>query len=863
MADMDDVELLASLLEESRSAAENCLGGCGEPAEEAVELDEFDELFDADEEGSYTDEIPVSEEEKGVKDDVALLFGDVEDLEEEEEEGDTVTHSNHSNMKQSPDLSQEKTQQDLEAELQRMQGQMRKLQEQLQQTVLGHPASTPQPNVLPPTKSKGPAVSRSPLRDRTSRTLQESPCFAAQLTSSVLQNQKQEVKKTPLPASGSKSPSQRSVAALLANGFPARAGAGSGGNSAVFSVKHQQIPVEKFSGLRLRKPRVSSVEMEKKMSGRKLIRLSQLRDRLATEKLEDTDWVTFGVIVKKITPQSSNSGKTFSIWYLNDLRNLDRCVSLFLFGDVHKEHWKTEQGTVLGLLNATPMKPKDGSQEVCLSIDHPQKILIMGEALDMGNCKARKKNGDPCTQIVNLGDCEYCQFHVRAQYKKLSAKRADLQSSYSSRAPKRNSLKARLCQEGFHYGGVSSMAYAASLGAAAPKKAVQTTLTNLVVRGAEAAALLTKQKIAAGSRRDLQCSEEFKGLMELPTPGALNLKKHLTKSTAPGAVGKSGPAFQSISASVLLKQQKQQMLDARRKRTEEIQRRFLQSQENVEFTGLSALGQPVPQSPRPGAEFPKGQEVSAPQTPKLGRGFSNDEDVLFYDSSLPPALKLSNSEEAKKLLAVDKLRLKGQILAKMDPNSIKRKRASPFDTLKVGQIVEKNILAPQVQDEQTPVVKKRREQLAYLQSVEFQELLNAKSKHVDVLKEAEAEMHERYFEPLVIKEQMEEKMRNIREQKCRAVTCKTCNYTHFKPLETCVSENHDFHWHDAVKRFFKCPCGNRTISLDRLPRKHCSTCGLYKWHRDGMLKERTGPKIGGETLLPRGEEHSKFLNSLK
>lgn len=48
-----------------------------------------------------------------------------------------------------------------------------------------------------------------------------------------------------------------------------------------------------------------------------------------------------------------------------------------------------------------------------------------------------------------------------------------------------------------------------------------------------------------------------------------------------------------------------------------------------------------------------------------------------------------------------------------------------------------------------------------------------------------------------------------------------CAYTHFKPLETCVSEQHDYHWHDGVKRFFKCPCGNRTISLDRLPQKHC------------------------------------------
>jgi len=35
-------------------------------------------------------------------------------------------------------------------------------------------------------------------------------------------------------------------------------------------------------------------------------------------------------------------------------------VSLLLFGEVHKEHWKTEPGTVIGLLNPNPMKQKDG-----------------------------------------------------------------------------------------------------------------------------------------------------------------------------------------------------------------------------------------------------------------------------------------------------------------------------------------------------------------------------------------------------------------------------------------------------------------------------------------------------------------------
>uniref|UniRef100_A0A8D2MYW8 Protein MCM10 homolog n=1 Tax=Zonotrichia albicollis TaxID=44394 RepID=A0A8D2MYW8_ZONAL len=612
-----------------------------------------------------------------------------------------------------------------------------------------------------------------------------------------------------------------------------------------------------FTGCR--KPRVSSAEMERKMANRKLIRLSQLKNKLATENLEEIDWVTFGVIVKKVTPQSANNGRTFSIWRLNDLRDLSECVSLFLFGEVHKEHWKTEQGTVIGLLNANPMKPKEGSDEVCLSIDHPQKILLMGEALDMGTCKARKKNGDPCAQIVNLNDCEYCQYHIQSQYKKLSSRRADLQSTFSGgRVPrkagrKNPTLKERLCQDGFYYGGVSSAAYAASVAAAAvPKRKIQTTLSNLVVKGSDAIVQETRQKIGT------QLLSEFRELLAQPTFGARNLCKHWTKTGI-----KQGADFQSISASALLKQQKQKLLEARKKRSEEIQR-FLQNTGKASTPALpSSSKQTSLHSPVPGAEFPKAAKMSTPQRPRLGTGFSEGEDILFFDKSPPPRPKLDSLAEAKKLAAIRRLRAKGQILPKTDPNSVKRKRADAEDVLEIVERVEKNVAQPQEMDELEPAQKKRREQLAYLESEEFQKILKAKSKHTDVLKEVEAELQEKYFQPLVKKEELEEKMRNIKAVKCRVVTCKTCNYTYFKPLDTCVQDNHNYLWHEAIKRFFKCPCGSRAISLDRLPKKPCSNCGLFKWERDGMLKEKKGPKIGGETLLPRGEEQPKFLNSLK
>ncbi|XP_010991993.2 protein MCM10 homolog [Camelus dromedarius] len=868
----DDLSLLTALLEENELALD-CNSQESQPLTQDVgEPDSFDELFDTDGDGeSYTEEAnDEAEKPEDQKENLAALFGDTEDLTDEEEV--PMLQSAEKRVLPAPAPRQGKTNQELQDELKKLQEQMKSLQEQLKLTTIKPPAS---PALLRKSPDKAP---RPPLKEKKVQRIQESACLSAELDVLAAPNPRQVARAPKLSPAEPKSSSSKltSVPSQPLRTTPGNKPSGmtrdqSAGTPRTSVEMAQTVSVEAFSGLRLRKPRVSSTEMNKKMTGRKLIRLSQLKEKMAREKLEEIDWVTFGVILKKITPQSSNSGKTFSIWRLNDLRDLTRYVSLFLFGEVHKQLWKTEQGTVVGLLNANPMKPKDGSEEVCLSIDHPQKILIMGEALDLGTCKAKKKNGEPCTQTVNLNDCEYCQYHIQAQYKKLSARRADLQSTFSGgRIPKKFarkgiSLKERLCQDGFYYGGVSSASYAASIAAAvAPKKKIQTTLTNLVVKGTDLILQETRQKLGI-PQKSLSCSEEFRELMDLPTCGARNLKHHLAKATPSGTMGSLKPAFQSISASALLKQQKQRMLEMRKKKSEDIQKRFLQSSSEVKnLAAPSSSLQPPLQSPPVGAEFPRMEGAPATQTPKLARGISEGDDVLFFDESPPPRPKLSALAEAKKLAAITKLRAKGQMLQKTDPNSIKKKLKKPQDVLEVKERAEtSSILSPQDEGGLEPARKKRREQLAYLESEEFQTILKAKSRHTGILKEAEAELQEQYFEPLVKKEQMEEKMRSIREVKCRVVTCKTCAYTHFKPLETCVSEQHNYHWHDGVKRFFKCPCGNRSISLDRLPQKHCSNCGLFKWERDGMLKEKTGPKIGGETLLPRGEEYAKFLNSLK
>lgn len=62
--------------------------------------------------------------------------------------------------------------------------------------------------------------------------------------------------------------------------------------------------------------------------------------------------------------------------------------------------WKTPKDTVVGVLNPGIMERKDEkADQAVLSVDNPQKVMIMGQSKDLGRCRS-KKNGDPYTALV-------------------------------------------------------------------------------------------------------------------------------------------------------------------------------------------------------------------------------------------------------------------------------------------------------------------------------------------------------------------------------------------------------------------------------------------------------------------------------
>lgn len=181
-------------------------------------------------------------------------------------------------------------------------------------------------------------------------------------------------------------------------------------------------------GIRITKPLISSAALLDRMQGREAINMLRVKRHVENEDLSK-DWVIGGVIVRKSATKKSQKGNQFVIWTLSDLKDDMKTISMFLFRKAYNDLWKTSEGTVVAVLNPNVLdRSQNSSDQACLSVDNPDRVMILGQSKDLGICKSKKKNGEPCTAFVNLSKCEHCIYHVQQEYQKYS-RRQELQSS--------------------------------------------------------------------------------------------------------------------------------------------------------------------------------------------------------------------------------------------------------------------------------------------------------------------------------------------------------------------------------------------------------------------------------------------------
>ncbi|KAF8766811.1 Protein MCM10 like protein [Argiope bruennichi] len=593
-------------------------------------------------------------------------------------------------------------------------------------------------------------------------------------------------------------------------------------NNANSIAKDNSFIVDSYSGIRIINPLVSFTTLQQRMDGRRMIKMSFIHNFIKNGDIEG-DWVTMGVIIQKIPPKTSANGKTYSIWKMSDLHDVEKPVSVFLFKTAHTELWKTTVGTVIGILNPSIMPKKDNHNELCLAVDQPGKCMMMGKSKDLGFCKSKRKDGTPCNVAVNMFQCEYCTFHIKKEYRKFSSKRSELQSSFSGREP---SLKNKVLKgQNVFYGGQSFTAAVEKKSSNKLKTKDKLTLSSLnLKRKAEALESVEKEK-SAKKLSDIygpdilkvaeKNSEFINEKLAIPTAGSRNLLHHLMKEK---------PKKEEQVVKVI---------------TPKEQLKLYQSRMNVN-----------------GPNKQKDQLILKNLMPQIGRGLHPGQEVPL-DFISP---KRSSPSDIAKLKAIQLIKKKGPLKNK-DPNSTKVSEESA-DKVKVvlDRCLEEKKDGNQSKTEKSSIVTTQLGTLD-MNSEKVKEILNRKSSHMYEVEMAEMEKEAAYFNALEKKERMEEKMASTLEIVCDVVSCRKCKYTAHSATEKCKSEQHPLKCHKAVKRFFACKdCKHRTFAFTKLPTHVCRVCKGSSFERTSMMKARKGPKLDTEILNIRGEEE-KFLDS--
>ncbi|XVF67928.1 hypothetical protein PTKIN_Ptkin10aG0161800 [Pterospermum kingtungense] len=182
------------------------------------------------------------------------------------------------------------------------------------------------------------------------------------------------------------------------------------------------VQVEKFSGLRVRKQMVSAAELSEQLSDIRFVRLSTIKNLLMGDTLRGC-WATIGVLTEKGNPKTSSIGQSYGIWKIGCLD--ENTVSLFLFGDAYQQNCKEQAGTVFALFSCAVRKDPKGSG-FSLSVNAPNQILKIGSSADYGVCKGKRKDGMACTVIINKRQGAYCQYHKSKASERYSSKRSEL-----------------------------------------------------------------------------------------------------------------------------------------------------------------------------------------------------------------------------------------------------------------------------------------------------------------------------------------------------------------------------------------------------------------------------------------------------
>lgn len=214
--------------------------------------------------------------------------------------------------------------------------------------------------------------------------------------------------------------------------------------------EHKPLDVDErdeLSGINLDRRYVPLLTLQKNTKNIKVLRLPKLFSKVRAPNFlepEYSNWMVLGVISKKTEPRMTNSEKPVKFFSIT-LTDFQFDLNVLFFGKgVVEKYFKLRIGDLIAVLNPEimPSKKMEGgegpkSSTFGLKISkETNNILELGHSKDLGFCQFFvKSRSKPCGAPINKSHENYCAYHKEIKMRQGSARRVEISSSVTMRAP--------------------------------------------------------------------------------------------------------------------------------------------------------------------------------------------------------------------------------------------------------------------------------------------------------------------------------------------------------------------------------------------------------------------------------------------
>ncbi len=264
------------------------------------------------------------------------------------------------------------------------------------------------------------------------------------------------------------------------------------------------ILTEKNTGIRLIKSAFKNdidLNMRLACDFGKFLKLTDINRRAhELKESKELKWYSVFLLMSKTESKCSANGNNYVIWKLTDVNNIDKQqdISLFLFGNAYKSHWKSNEFEVFALIqpdildsnksnnqqqsvnstnsnnsyysgnspsffvnngkkaassnsnwNKFAAKKVDLNNKLSLSVKSDHQLISLGFSKDITVCQSFKSNSESnqirgenskqCKNLVNLQESPFCIYHCK-QLDNKNKFAGVVKNKYSMNEPKINRL---------------------------------------------------------------------------------------------------------------------------------------------------------------------------------------------------------------------------------------------------------------------------------------------------------------------------------------------------------------------------------------------------------------------------------------